>query len=76
MQYVKKYLPAPEWVVIQPEEQSVYVKVTEMDIKSNFEVGVEKFNLDDNVIAFRIKVPYKTLGIDVLEQQQLEEHEE
>src|SRR5699024_3393115 len=58
MQYLKKYLPVPEWVIIQPDKESVYVKVSEMNIKSNFEVGVQRFDLDDNVIAFRIKVPY------------------
>src|SRR5699024_9508284 len=54
MQYLKKYLPVPEWVIIQPDKESVYVKVSEMNIKSNFEVGVQRFDLDDNVIAFRI----------------------
>lgn len=70
MQYLKKYLPVPEWVVIQPDKESVYVNVSEMDIKSNFEVGVEQFDLENNVIAFRIKVPYETLGIDVMESLQ------
>jgi uncharacterized protein YpmS len=66
MGYVKKYLPVPNWVVIMPDKEEVYVKVTKMDIKSNFEVGVEQFNVEENMIAFRIRVPYKTLGIDTV----------
>ena len=76
MQYLKKYLPVPEWVIIQPDKESVYVKVSEMNIKSNFEVGVQRFDLDDNVIAFRIKVPYETLGIDVMDELQEKETED
>src|SRR5699024_4911490 len=76
MQYLKQYLPVPEWVIIQPDKESVYVKVSEMNIKSNFEVGVQRFDLDDNVIAFRIKVPYETLGIDVMDELQEKETED
>lgn len=74
MQYVEKYLPAPEWVIINPRDEEIYVKVTEMDIKSNFKVAVEQFDVEANNIAFKIEVPYQTLGIDVLEE--LEEMEE
>src|SRR5699024_9399264 len=34
MKYRKKYLPVPEWVIIPPDKESVYVKVSEMNIKS------------------------------------------
>ncbi len=73
MQYVKKYLPVPPWVVIQPDKQQVYVSVTEMDIKSNFEVAVEHFDVENNDLAFRIRIPYKTLGIEPVIEQELEE---
>lgn len=68
MQYVDRYLPTPEWVIINPKEEEIYVKITEMDIKSNLEVKVEQFDLEKNNIAIRLQVPYKTLGIDVIEQ--------
>src|SRR5699024_6008839 len=48
MQYIEKYLPVPEWVVINPKDEEKYVKVTEMEIKSNFKVGVEQFDLEAN----------------------------
>ncbi|MEI3604300.1 YpmS family protein [Pseudogracilibacillus sp. SE30717A] len=72
MQYVAKHLPVPDWVVINPREEEVYVKLTEMKIKSNFKVGVEQFDLEANNIAFKINVPYKTLGIDVIEEENIE----
>lgn len=67
MEYMKKYLPMPEWVVVNPENEEIYVAVTEMDIKSNFQVGIEQFDLNANHLAFRIHVPYETLGIELRE---------
>lgn len=64
MQYMQKYLPVPNWVTIDPKNEEIYVAVSEMDIKSNFHVSVEQFDLRANDLAFRIKVPYQTLGID------------
>jgi len=73
MEYIKNYLTMPEWVIVQPKDESIYVAISEMDIKSNFQVAVESFDLEANNLAFKIKVPYKTLGIeaaiDALRQQ-------
>lgn len=65
MGYVEKYLPMPEWVTVNAKEEEVYVSVTDMDIKSNFKVSVEQFDLEANNIAINIKIPYETLGIDI-----------
>src|SRR5699024_5595908 len=73
MQYLKKYLRVPEWVIIQPDKESVYVKVRQMNIKSIFEIAVQLFDVDDNVICSRIKVTYETLGIDVMDELQEKE---
>jgi len=64
MTYMKQYLPMPKWVTIDPKNEEVHVAVSQMDIKSNFHVSVEQFDLQANDLAFRIKVPYRTLGID------------
>ncbi|WP_042221308.1 YpmS family protein [Oceanobacillus manasiensis] len=64
MEYIGKYLPMPDWVTVNPAEEEIYVAVTEMDIRSNFEVGVEHIDLEANNLAFRIRIPYRTLGID------------
>lgn len=70
MKYVSEYLPVPEWVMINPSEEEIYVKVTEMEIRSNFKVSVEQFDLEGNNIAFKFNVPYETLGIDVIEEME------
>lgn len=67
MEYIDKYLAMPEWVTVQPKDESIHVAVSEMDIKSNFRVAVENFDLDANNLSFKIKVPYKTLGIETVE---------
>lgn len=69
MKYVGQYLPMPEWVMVNPNEEEIYVKITEMDIRSNFKVYAEEFDLEKNVIALRINVPYKTLGIEPIQDE-------
>ncbi|MFD2209856.1 YpmS family protein [Virgibacillus halophilus] len=64
MEYMKKYLPMPEWVAIDPAKSEIYLAVTQMEIKSNFHVKVEHLDLEANNIAIQLKVPYRTLGID------------
>lgn len=63
MEYMEKYLPMPEWVTVNPKEEEIYVAVTNMDIRSNFKVSIEHFDLEANNLAFKIHVPYETLGI-------------
>lgn len=70
MKYVEQYLPMPEWVIVNPNEEEIYVSITNMDIKSNFKVHAEQFDLDANVIAFKINIPYKTLGIDAIQEHE------
>lgn len=64
MEYMEQYLPMPDWVTIRPQEENMHVAITNMDIKSNFKVKIESFDLETNDIAFKINIPYKTLGID------------
>ncbi|TSB47714.1 YpmS family protein [Alkalicoccobacillus porphyridii] len=64
MEYLDRYLPVPEWVIVNPAEEEIYVAVTDMDIRSNFQVEVERINLEQDDLAFKIIVPYRTLGID------------
>ncbi|WP_163969428.1 YpmS family protein [Oceanobacillus halotolerans] len=70
MEYMQKYLPMPGWVTINPKEEEIYIAVTEMDIRSNFQVEVEHIDLPANNIAIKLKVPYKTLGIDLQKYEQ------
>ncbi|MFS0750229.1 YpmS family protein [Oceanobacillus sp. 1P07AA] len=71
MEYMGRYLPMPEWVTINPEEQEIYVAVTDMDIQGNFQVSVENIDLEANNIALKLNVPYETLGIQQLNSESL-----
>lgn len=64
MEYMKKYLPMPEWVTVNPKKEEIYVAVTNMDIRSKFKVSIEHFDLEANNLAFKIHVPYASLGIN------------
>ncbi|GIO26766.1 YpmS family protein [Ornithinibacillus bavariensis] len=66
MEYMEKYLPTPNWITINPDGEEIYIAVTDMDIKSNFHVSVERLDLEGNNLAFKIKVPYESLGIETL----------
>ncbi|WP_042144029.1 YpmS family protein [Paucisalibacillus sp. EB02] len=70
MEYMDKYLPVPKWVSIDPEKEEIYVAVTQMEIKSNFRVSVEQMDLEANNLAFKLKIPYETLGIETLLMKQ------
>jgi uncharacterized protein YpmS len=63
LEYVKKELSTPEWVEIDPKNQLIYIGVTQIKVKSNFKVKVQSFDLKNDHITFRIKVPNKTLGL-------------
>uniref|UniRef100_UPI00190C307E DUF2140 family protein n=1 Tax=Virgibacillus salexigens TaxID=61016 RepID=UPI00190C307E len=63
MEYIDKYLPMPEWVTDNPEDEAIYVAVTDMELKSNFQVAVQHIDLEANNLAFKFRVPYQTLGI-------------
>lgn len=70
MEYLGKYLPMPDWVTVNPKDEEIYIAVTEMDIKSNFKVAIQTIDLEANNLAFKISVPYRTLGIDAYEPVQ------
>lgn len=63
LEYVKKELKTPEWVQIDPKNQLIYIGITQMEVKSKFKVRAQSFDLKNDHITFRIKVPNKTLGL-------------
>ena len=65
MEYIGEFLPMPEWVTVMPQNEEIYVAVSDMNIKSNFKVGIEAFDLQKNDLSIRINIPYETLGIDL-----------
>lgn len=73
MEYIKQYLPMPDWVIVNPKDEEIYVAVTDMEIRSNFRVSVEHFDLEANNLAFKFNVPYETLGIEIMHDVENEE---
>lgn len=63
LKYVNDRVDTPEWITINPKEEHIYIAITQMDLKSNFRVKVQQFDLENDQITFRIKVPNKTLGL-------------
>ncbi len=57
MEFLEDNYNFPDWVIVNPKEENIYVAVTKMDTASNFNVKVERFNLNSNQLAFRISVP-------------------
>jgi uncharacterized protein YpmS len=50
MEYIKKYLPMPEWVIVNPKKEEIYLAVTDIKLKSNFQIEVEHIDLEANTI--------------------------
>lgn len=69
MRYVYRLLSLPDWVQIYPEFEEIYIAITKMDFKSNFQLYVEQFDLPGNDLAFTIKVPYESLGLQELQAE-------
>ena len=57
LKYIKDNYKMPEWVIINPEEQTVYVALQKMKLKSDFRVKVKTFNLQQDEIIFQLVVP-------------------
>ncbi|MFD2680578.1 YpmS family protein [Bacillus seohaeanensis] len=47
----------PEWVKIQPKKEQIYVSLQEMELKSDFKVRANEFNLQEDRISFDLLVP-------------------
>ncbi|CDQ18682.1 Uncharacterized protein YpmS [Halobacillus karajensis] len=57
LEFVKDNYNLPEWVMVNPNDENIYVAVTQMDTASNFNVKVDRFNLNSNQLSFKISVP-------------------
>lgn len=63
LEYVEKSLDIPEWIQVNPDEETIYVAITEMELQSNLIVSVQDFDLEEDDLSFGIKVPYETIGL-------------
>jgi uncharacterized protein YpmS len=57
LKYVGDNYPLPSWVSILPDEQSIYVSLQELELRSDAKVEFTKFDLEKNDIEFKLLVP-------------------
>lgn len=57
MNFIKNSYSIPKWVRIQPNEETVYVSLQTMKLKSDIQVRANKFDLKRDDISFTLLVP-------------------
>jgi uncharacterized protein YpmS len=57
LKFVQSSYSLPDWVMIQPNEEKVYVSLQNMKLKSNSKVRVDEFNLKNDQITFSLQIP-------------------
>lgn len=59
LKFVADKYKLPKWVVIQPNEERIYVSLQNMKLKSDVKVKVDEFNLKNDDIRFTLMVPVR-----------------
>ncbi|WP_174732962.1 YpmS family protein [Mesobacillus harenae] len=57
MKIVRDRYALPDWVIIQPKEETVYVSLQNMELKSDIKVRANEFDLKSDNISFTLYVP-------------------
>ena len=57
LKFIQNSYSLPEWIMIQPSEEKIYVSLNNFKLKSNFKVLVDEFNLKDDDIRFSLQLP-------------------
>ena len=57
LKFIQNSYSLPEWIMIQPSEEKIYVSLQNFKLKSNFTVTVDEFNLKDDDIRFSLQLP-------------------
>ncbi|WP_110927783.1 YpmS family protein [Bacillus massiliglaciei] len=57
MNFINKRYKMPEWVTIRPNDQSIYVSLQNMELKSDVRVKANNFDLKNDDISFLLTVP-------------------
>lgn len=57
LEFIQDSYEMPEWVVIQPDKEKIYLSLQNMKLKSNLKVRVEEFQLKNDDILFSLRVP-------------------
>ncbi|WP_335871708.1 YpmS family protein [Bacillus sp. 2205SS5-2] len=62
LKFIRDGYKMPEWVKIQPNDEAIYVALTEMNLKSGLQVKGKKFDLVNDEISFMLYVPDETIA--------------
>ena len=57
LKFIQNSYSLPEWIMIQPSKEKIYVSLNNFKLKSNFKVLVDEFNLKDDDIRFSLQLP-------------------
>ena len=57
LKFIQNSYSLPEWIMIQPSKEKIYVSLNTFKLKSNFKVLVDEFNLKDDDIRFSLQLP-------------------
>lgn len=57
LNFIKEQYDFPNWVIIEPNEELIYVSMQKMKLKSDIKVKVNKFDLKNDDIQFTLMVP-------------------
>lgn len=57
LKFIQNSYEFPDWVIIQPDKETIYMSLQNMELKSNLDVRVDEFHLKNDDISFSLGVP-------------------
>jgi uncharacterized protein YpmS len=57
LNFIQNSFSFPEWIIIQPKQEKIYLSLQNFKLKSNSTVLVDEFNLKENDIRFSLQIP-------------------
>ncbi|KAA9021698.1 YpmS family protein [Niallia endozanthoxylica] len=57
LKFIQNSYEFPNWVIIQPDKEKIYMSLQNMELKSNLDVRVDEFHLKNDDISFSLGVP-------------------
>ncbi|QHE54013.1 YpmS family protein [Pontibacillus sp. HMF3514] len=62
LDYIKDHYPMPDWIVVNPDKENIYVAITQMNPMYDIRVRAKAFNVKENQLAFTITVPHEVFS--------------
>ncbi|HLO10814.1 MAG TPA: YpmS family protein [Pseudoneobacillus sp.] len=59
LKFIQDRYRLPKGVMIQPSKKIVYISMPKLNLKSDFQIRVNKFDLKENDLSFQLYVPTK-----------------